>query len=82
MLVVSADVGRDDQLKSFVAKHPMPFPVLPANADMREDFGDIHEVPVTVLIDRKGHIYRRYQGAREQPVFEQDVQALLEQQTS
>ncbi len=82
VLVVSADVGMDDQLKKFVTKNPMPFPVLPSNADMREDYGDVHEVPVTLLIDRTGRIYRRYQGAREQPVFERDVQSLLKQPTT
>jgi len=82
VVVVSADVGKDKELRSFAQKHPFPFPVLPANAAMLEDYGDVHEVPLTVLIDRQGRIYRRYQGAREQSVFERDAQTLLEQPTS
>jgi len=49
-----------------------------ASSAVREDFGDIHDVPVSVLLDRQGRIRYRWEGGpREPEVFSAAIQHLL-----
>jgi thiol-disulfide isomerase/thioredoxin len=45
--------------------------------DVLAAYGDIHEVPVTVLLDRQGRVRYRWQGERELPTFLSAVERLL-----
>ncbi|HZO90972.1 MAG TPA: redoxin domain-containing protein [Chthonomonadaceae bacterium] len=46
---------------------------------VQEAYGDIHEVPVSVLIDRKGAIRYRWEGERDFETFRAAVERLLQE---
>ena len=77
VLTINADRGYEETHQEFVGNQDYSFPILLADNDMLHEYGHIHAVPVTVIIDRTGQIFRRYRGPRDQEVFERDVQQLL-----
>jgi len=49
-----------------------------APIEVTEAYGHIHEVPVSILIDRQGQIRYRYEGERDYNTFASAVRRLLE----
>ena len=49
-----------------------------ATPEIQRVFGDVHEVPVTVLIDRKGQIRRRWDGPSDYATFRAAIEKCLE----
>jgi len=46
---------------------------------IQKSFGDIHEVPVSVLIDKQGQIRYRWEGERDLATFRAAVERLLQE---
>lgn len=64
-------------LRDYAQKHGIAYPLAPANDAAREAYGHIHDVPVSVLIDRQGRIRYRWEGDREERVFDAAVKRVL-----
>lgn len=66
-----------DRIRDFATKHGAGFPLAIAPHQVTVAFGHIHEVPVSVLIDRAGMIRYRWDGERDYATFEKAVRRLL-----
>jgi len=70
----AADSGT---LRDYAVKQGISYPLAPANDAVRDAYGHIHDVPVSVLIDRLGRIRYRWEGDREESVFDAAVKRVL-----
>jgi cytochrome c biogenesis protein CcmG/thiol:disulfide interchange protein DsbE len=70
----AADPGT---LRGYAVKQSISYPLAPANEAVRDAYGHIHDVPVSVLIDRQGRIRYRWEGDREESVFDAAVKRVL-----
>ncbi len=63
-------------VKSFAAAHQMRYPVA-IGSDAIGALYDLKEMPLTVLIDRKGRIAVSHAGVVDPKIFESDLKTLL-----
>ncbi len=76
-------ISMDDEVKpvrDFQQQFKMNYPVAIGNAKLAESYGGILGLPITFVIDRQGHIYKRHIGQTDSSVFEGEVQKLLAEQ--
>lgn len=64
-------------LKAWCAKSGLTYSQALATDDVLEAYGDVHEVPISVLIDKKGSIRYRWQGERDYASFAPQIERLL-----
>jgi peroxiredoxin len=67
-------------LRRFAERRRLPFPVAIAPEEVLEAYGDIHEVPVSFLIDRRALIRRLWEGDRTEQTFEAGIRRVLDEQ--
>lgn len=65
------------RVTDFAQRVGVSFPLAHAPAEVTTAYGHIHEVPVSVLIDRRGMIRYRWDGERDYQTFERAVKRLL-----
>lgn len=80
--LVVLGVSMDDtaaQLKPYAADKKMNYPVLVGldRDDVKDAFGPLFGIPVTIFIDRDGVIARRHSGIASKDQFEKEIKALL-----
>lgn len=66
-------------LRAWCRKQGLTYPQCLAQDPVTEAYGDIHGVPVTVLVDRAGRIRYRWQGERDASSFAAAVARLLKE---
>lgn len=64
-------------VRKWCAERNVRFPQALADSRTLESFGHIHEVPVSVLLDRGGDIRYRWEGEREASTFEAALKRLI-----
>ncbi|MFA5663101.1 peroxiredoxin family protein [Castellaniella sp.] len=65
-------------VKNFATTRALPFPVvLDADGTLAQAFGDIRLTPTAILIDRQGHIIKRYLGNYDEQAFMATVEKAL-----
>jgi peroxiredoxin len=69
------------KLRQWCQEHGVSYPQAASTARILEDYGDIHEVPVTVLMDAQGHIRYRWDGERDYATFRPAIERLLNEST-
>lgn len=68
-----------DTLRGWCRAHDVNYPqVLDADA-IAHVYGDVYEVPVSILIDKRGAIRRRWDGERDYDTFRVAVERLLKE---
>ena len=77
-------VAVDDEgwstVKTYLAEHPITYPVVLGDMDMMEKkFGLPASLPVTLLIDREGRIASTHAGVVEREKFDADIRQLLDE---
>lgn len=65
-----------DMVKAFMTQAKMTYPVAIGTDALGERFG-LREMPLTLLIDRKGRVAVAHAGVVDPDVFEQQIQKLL-----
>lgn len=73
----SVDEGGTSIVKSFTEKLGIDYPVVLADEKMQDQFGGIEVVPTTFVIDREGHIVKKYFGLTDESEFEREIKPLL-----
>jgi peroxiredoxin len=73
----SVDEGGASMVKQFMEKLGMNYPVVLTDEKMQDQFGGIEVVPTTFIIDREGHIAKKYLGLTDESEFEQEIKPLL-----
>ena len=64
-------------VKKFAEAHQIAYRLVLGDAAIQEAFGEVEELPVSVLIDRKGQIRYRWEGDRDYGTFKRAVEHLL-----
>ena len=77
-------IALDDEglarVKPWIAKHPVPYPIMLPDSKVTAAYGDMASIPVTFVIDRKGIIRTSFVGIRKKEVVEGIIKPLLAEQ--
>lgn len=78
--IVGVAVGETgaDALRVWCRTHGVTYRQVLAVESVQRAYGDVHEVPVSILIDRQGRIRRRWEGERDFGTFRAAVESLLQ----
>ncbi|MGW8161229.1 MAG: TlpA disulfide reductase family protein [Desulfobulbales bacterium] len=77
VVAFSADQGTPEQIKKFIKKHAINYPVFPAIAEVTSGFGGVTGIPVTFLINRKGEVVKKLIGYVEHDVLDEEIVKLI-----
>lgn len=77
LIGISLDTNRE-MMRALAKVWGINYTIIIANSKVTEHYG-IVSIPTTLVIDRKGEIYRRYVGYRDKDIFEKDIENLLTQ---
>jgi peroxiredoxin len=78
VIAVAMNYDNPDYIRAFAAKDQLPFMIThDAAGTIAKAFGDIQLTPTTFLIDRSGHIVKRYVGVMD---F-REIRQLIEKNT-
>src|SRR5262245_26728136 len=75
---VAMDETGADVVRPFVEKNALHYHVLLGDDYTANRFGGVNALPTTFVIDRGGHIARKYIGYRSLESFEEDLAPLLD----
>ena len=75
--VALGETGGAPSLRAWCAKNGLTYPQSLAEDAVTEAFGDVQEVPVSVLVDARGRIRYRWEGEREFDTFRSAVERLM-----
>lgn len=64
VLGVALEEESPEALRRFCQKHGLTYPQVLATKALTDAYGEIHKLPVTILVDAKGKIRYRWQGER------------------
>lgn len=73
---VSLDQTGWNDVRPFLKKHNVEYPVALGNRKIVEAYGGIRSIPTTFVIDPEGKIRKKYVGYKSAEVFEQDYNRL------
>jgi len=76
---VSMDDG-PEPVRDFCQRFKMNYPVVMGNAKIGELYGGVLGLPIAFVIARDGRIFAKHAGATGIPVFEKEIQMLLQSQ--
>jgi thiol:disulfide interchange protein DsbD len=76
VLGVSMDEDGALLVKSFLAKHPMQYPVALGSEKLNDQF-QISQLPTTVVFDRTGKLLKRFEGFTPEKSLEEAVKTAL-----
>ncbi len=74
---ISLDRGGWKDLKPYLAKNPISYPIVVGGETEVEAYGGIEGIPTTFFVDRKGNIVSKTVGSMEEADFEQAVKKIL-----
>jgi peroxiredoxin len=77
IVAFSMDQGSQEQVRDFIKKHGIHYPVLPADDALAKGFGGVTGIPVTFVVNRKGEIVKKYLGYIEHATLENEIKSLL-----
>jgi peroxiredoxin len=75
---ISMDDG-PEPVKKFYQEHKLNYPVAVGDSKLADSYGGILGLPVTFVINRDGQIRKKFVGATDPAVIEQEVVAALKQ---
>jgi len=74
---ISLDRGGWNDLKPFLAKNPIAYPIVLGGEAEAKAYGGIEGIPTTFFIDRKGNIVSKTVGGMQEAEFEKAVKSIL-----
>jgi len=77
ILGVSLDTDTKADVKPFIKKYKMNYPVLFGTMEVVRDYGDIQSIPTTFVIDQEGNIVNSFIGFHEKSIFKAEIVKLL-----
>ena len=73
-------ISMDDDAKpvqAFYEQHKMNYPVAIGDAKLAQRYGGVLGLPITFVIDRQGRIVKKFVGATDTALIEQEIKRLL-----
>lgn len=78
LVVVGAAVESEpEDIKKFVAKHQMTYPIALGDDRLQKAFPGVTGLPTTFILDKKGNIRKQLVGAADYRTFEEAIEELL-----
>jgi cytochrome c biogenesis protein CcmG/thiol:disulfide interchange protein DsbE len=74
---VSLDEEGWDVVRPYLARMPIPYPVVVGDGALADAYGGIDAIPATFIIDKNGNIARKHIGYMDRTEFERIVKAML-----
>ncbi|HEB50820.1 MAG TPA: TlpA family protein disulfide reductase [Desulfobulbus sp.] len=74
---LSVDEGGPKVVAKLIRKEAINYPVLMADRATANDFGGIAGIPTSFLINRKGHVVKRYPGYVPHALLVKDIESIL-----
>lgn len=77
-IAVAMDYDPPNYVKNYAASRQLPFPVaIDAQGSIAKAFGNVQLTPTAFLIDKQGHIIKRYLGNYDKAAFVSTVEKAL-----
>ena len=76
VLGISLDQGGWDDVKSFVTEQGITYIILKGTDDVTTKY-HVRTIPMLVIVDKEGKIYKRYLGFGDDDQLEKDIQSVL-----
>jgi cytochrome c biogenesis protein CcmG/thiol:disulfide interchange protein DsbE len=77
VLGVSLDEDGWKSVRPYIEERHVNYPVVLVNDDLARAYGGLDSVPLTLIIDKSGHIAARHLGLCRKDEYEADIQAVL-----
>ena len=77
VLALSVDEGGPGIVAKLVERRKINYPVLMADRSTADQFGGIAGIPTSFLVNRQGHVVKRYPGYVVHSILQRDIEALL-----
>lgn len=74
---MSVDQEGPEVVARFVQERDINYPVVLANSKTTMDFGGVYGIPVAFLVNKRGHVVKKYTGYIQHTVLEKDIRSLL-----
>lgn len=75
---LSVDEGGAKLVAKLVEQEKINYPVLMADRSTAKDFGGVAGIPTSFLVNKKGHVVKKYPGYVPHALLERDIKAVLE----
>lgn len=77
VIALSVDQGGTADVARLIKKKGINYPVLMADSATMQSFGGVYGIPVSFLINKKGHVVKKYTGYVSSQVLEKDIKSIL-----
>ena len=77
ILGISMDSGDPEEIRRFIRRHRMKYPVVAGVPSVGDDFGGVRAIPTTFIVDQQGVIVKRYDGFR--PSYMKETRRTIEE---
>jgi thiol-disulfide isomerase/thioredoxin len=74
---ISVDDSPVDEVKDFVKKAGINYPVVMATKEIAEKFGGVPALPTSFVINREGRVVQKHVGLYPSAVYDREIRALL-----
>ena len=77
ILGISMDSGDPGEVRRFMRRHRIKYPVAVGARSVADDFGGVRAIPTTFIVDQQGEIVKRYDGFR--PSYMKETRRTIEE---
>jgi len=77
VLGISVDEGGAGIVAKLVEQEKINYPVLLSDSSTPDKFGGVAGIPTSFLVNRKGHVVKKYPGFVPHTLLKRDIEALL-----
>ena len=77
VLALAVDEGGPGTVARLMEKAGINYPVLLADDPTRRQFGGIPTIPTSFLVNKQGHVVKKYGGLVPQRLLERDIESVL-----
>ena len=78
VLALAVDEGGAGIVASLVHQQKINYPVVMATPLIAEQFGGIYGIPTSFLINRQGHVVKKYSSYTPHALLKRDIEAIME----
>jgi thiol-disulfide isomerase/thioredoxin len=78
VVALSVDESGPSVVAQMMEQEKISYPVLMADRSTADNFGGIAGIPTSFLVNRKGHVVKRYTGFVPHALLENDIKAVLQ----
>jgi len=77
VIALAVDEGGPGTVARLMQKAGINYPVLLADDTTRRQFGGIPTIPTSFLVNKKGHVVKKYGGLVSRGLLERDIESVL-----